>query len=533
MFKILSSLCLIFVLGANVSHAASYAIAPFTINGPKSYSYLEKSIPSMISSRLFLAGKNEPVKGQSSLLSGKAPSDSQAAEAMRTKVNADFLVSGTITILGDAASIDISVVGKDNFTWQTAQQGPVNNLLASVQASTNSINQEVFNRSATAAVAAQSTSAFPRVGTDNSYVASENTILNPALRYQHMDQNRLRSNALDFESNGMSIGDFNNDGKNEIALVENSRLYIYHYENGLLKMLGEHKVPSSNDALRVRPLRYKSQTLLVLSTYMETQRDAKSYILSFEGNQFKELASAPYYLNVEQTNSASEPVLIGQRGDNIKFTHGSIFTAHFDGKEVTRGTSLIRMPKEANLFNYKWLPNDGPEGDLLVVIDDDDHMLVFSSTGKRLAREEEIYASSGVRVQTTRDIGSFVTSDGKEEPLNYYIPMNMVAKDLDKDGKYELITSKPISTAAVILHNYRTYSQGDIQALVWDGIGMNILWKTNRIKGTIADVDIADPDNDGVLDLVVNVNTYPGSFGLGAIRTMILLYPLDESQLPK
>ena len=109
----------------------------------------------------------------------------------------------------------------------------------------------------------------------------------------------------------------------------------------------------------------------------------------------------------------------------------------------------------------------------------------------------------------------------------YYIPMRMVAQDLDKDGRTELLINKPISAAAMIFHNYRTYPQGEIQALLWDGIGMDLLWKTRRIKGTVADLVVADVDNDGVLDLAVNVNSYPGSLGVGKIRTLVTLYPLN------
>lgn len=79
----------------------------------------------------------------------------------------------------------------------------------------------------------------------------------------------------------------------------------------------------------------------------------------------------------------------------------------------------------------------------------------------------------------------------------------------------------------MIFHNYRTYPQGEIQALLWDGIGMDLLWKTRRIKGTVADLVVADVDNDGVLDLAVNVNSYPGSLGVGKIRTLVTLYPLN------
>jgi hypothetical protein len=45
----------------------------------------------------------------------------------------------------------------------------------------------------------------------------------------------------------------------------------------------------------------------------------------------------------------------------------------------------------------------------------------------------------------------------------------------------------------------------------------------------VAEVDLADANNDGVLDLVVGVNTSP-DLGVGSRQSMILAYPLDLSQ---
>ncbi len=103
--------------------------------------------------------------------------------------------------------------------------------------------------------------------------------------------------------------------------------------------------------------------------------------------------------------------------------------------------------------------------------------------------------------------------------------------DIDNDNNYELIVTKPLSVAANLLNNYRNYAQSEVHALLWDGVGANLLWKTRRIKGTVADVKIADPNNDGVLDLVVNVNTYPGTMGISKIRTFVTLYPLDTNNI--
>ena len=110
------------------------------------------------------------------------------------------------------------------------------------------------------------------------------------------------------------------------------------------------------------------------------------------------------------------------------------------------------------------------------------------------------------------------------------MPIRTIVNDLDRDGKSEVIILRPISTASQIFANYRTFPQGEIQSLFWDGLGMSLKWKTRRIKGTVVDFNFGDVNNDGKLYLVVLVNSHPGALGLSHRRAMVLAYPLDLSK---
>ena len=107
----------------------------------------------------------------------------------------------------------------------------------------------------------------------------------------------------------------------------------------------------------------------------------------------------------------------------------------------------------------------------------------------------------------------------------------MVTADLDRDGKFELIASKPVTAAGQLFGNYRTYPQSEVHAMHWDGMGLNLLWKTRRIKGTLADLTIADIDNNGVIDLVVGVNSYAGIDAGVQTRCAVYVYPLNTAQV--
>jgi hypothetical protein len=155
--------------------------------------------------------------------------------------------------------------------------------------------------------------------------------------------------------------------------------------------------------------------------------------------------------------------------------------------------------------------------------------MVFDRFGKRLSATDDIYSGSSVYVIGDRGIGNLQADE--DDDITHYIPMRMPVTDLDQDGKFELIANKPITAAGKMFSNYRTYPQGEVHAMLWDGMGMNLLWKTRRIKGTVCDVAIADPNNNGKLDLVVAVNSYAGVMNGVKTRCALYLYPLDTTQV--
>ena len=100
---------------AQNAHAADYAIAQFQVNGSNSYQYLKNAVPPMFNTRLFAAGMNEPVPTQDSLANSASPKSQKEAQELRKKHKADYLIYGTVSVIGDTASLDVSVVGDNNY----------------------------------------------------------------------------------------------------------------------------------------------------------------------------------------------------------------------------------------------------------------------------------------------------------------------------------------------------------------------------------------------------------------------------------
>ena len=531
LFRTAFVLCtmLVFAAQALAADISSYAVLPFKVNGPSGFTYLEKAIPSMLTSRLYWQDRVQPVSDTSLAKAGTVTNTESASRAL-SATGADYVIWGDVTIVEQDASLDVRVQGKDGKTWHKASKTKVNDLISALQNIAGSINAEVFGRGGQTAGTTMVNQMNP------SFMHNETTqrqvYLNPQFRYQGTDGTRLRSQTLPYAAVGMVVADVNGDGTNEIVIASDKRVYVYRWDNGRMVQLGEYRISPRLTPMLLRSLDMDRDDIdeLVLATYDENDTEPYAFILSFKGNKFTELVErAPYYVNVVRTLPDFMPTLVGQKGDpNRIFSRAGVY------EMAKQGNSLVPMkklslPSGANALNFVYLPGTpGKETDKLVVLTDDENLRVFSPNGGQLAQTDEKFSGSAIGIAEQTHMPGM----GKNDvliPSNYFIPLRMLPNDLERDGTWELMVNKPISVSAQFFENYRFFPEGEIHNLYWDGVGLSLQWKTRRIKGSVVDFAIADPNNDGTRDLVVCLNTHPGALGLQNRKTIIVVYPLDLS----
>ena len=527
------TLLLLLLTAVGQAQGASYVVAPFQVNGPDGYSYLSKAIPPMLSSRLFWQDNYVPANGQDNAVQGAVPQNSDAAAKLRLGQRADYVIWGSVTILGKEASLDVKVLDAADKLWQRSSQSQVDNLIGGMQLMADAINAEVFGRPVIS-TASRPAPSNTRTSMNPEIMMNENradaVYMNPELRYQGSDTERTRSQQLEFESRGMEIADINGDGQNEVLLLGKNSLQAYSMRVSRLDLLDSFSFPGVVDPLLVRHVKQGGRDLIIVACNDTNGRMAQSYVFTFTNNKLEVVnARVPYYLNVVKLAPHYVPTLVAQAGDNNSVVRGPVFELLMQGNQYVRGENIPNLPREANVFNFAWLSggrNSG--GDYLIAIGPSDNILSFDRSGRRLSKTEEIYAATSIGIAYDNALPGMVSSS--DLPRYYYVPMRMLPVDLDQDGVQELIVSKPISTAGQMFSGYRTYPQGEVHGMLWDGVGMELLWKSRRLSGTLVDIAVADVNNDGILDLVVNSNSHPGAFGVGKIRTVITFYPLDLSK---
>lgn len=532
------SVCLLLVAvatGAVSAAAKSAVVLPFTVNAPQSYAYLSKAVQATIQGRLDRPGMLEARTGQ-----GKASTQAEAQQALRS-AGTDNAIWGSVNVMGNDCTVTVNSVDKAGKTWSKTAQSTVSELTTNVQNLTSALSQEVFGLSGAVRTPGSTASGAARGATANGDIVTNETgqqqvYLNPQFRYQGAgaeDGSRLRTQRLPYNMVDMAVGDFNGDGKNEVAILSDHDLRIYSWPaNGQLKLLGETVVSRSNNNFSMRAIDLnRDRTMsIVVATTEETSNRPYSFIYSFKGNKFTTVAErVPYFLSVMRVPPTYAPTLVGQAWDSLKlFAPGVRIMTKQDGK-FTMGTRLD-LPTGATVFNCVWLPaGKNGKGEQLVMLTEDERIKLFQGHTNNLVHTTmERYSGSATGMDHYKGMPGLGIDKNYQLPGKYYAPMRLIAADIGNTGEYTLLVNKPISTAAQFFDRYRFFPQGEIHALYWDGVGLGLKWKTRRIRGSVAEVDLGDVNNDGILDLVVGLNTSP-DLGIGSRQCMITAYPLDVS----
>jgi hypothetical protein len=237
--------------------AKTFGIVPFTVNGPKTFTYLERAIPQMLSSRLFWKDNFIPV--DASALDGiAAPTNSAEAQKALATSGADYLIYGSVNIIGDQSSLDVRVADKKGTVWPRSASSSLNDMIPTLQNIAGAINTEVFDRPDARAQAVEQ--AKNRVNqmnpaiTVNQTSANQEVFLNPQFRYagSNESENRLRSNALRFAAHGMVVADLTGDKKNEVVLIDKHIVRVFNFEKNTLVPRAEVTPSRRLDLLTVR-----------------------------------------------------------------------------------------------------------------------------------------------------------------------------------------------------------------------------------------------------------------------------------------
>jgi TolB-like protein len=501
--------------------AKTVAIVPFRVNAEKDMNYLRDGVYDMLASRLYKEGEVEVLNRQvveRALPAGSGPLAETAARELGRKLGADFILFGSLTVLGNSISLDSKMVDVGgakptlSFFEQSEDAGGIITRLNQMSAD---INAKMFGRAQAAARPVAAPAPAPMAGAEagQSQAHPEKMFKQRGgMGAEGMDSPFVSEDAgreispqfwksAGFKQlfNGIALGDVDGDGRTETVILTPHSLLIYRYDQQRFAQVFELADGGRQYHIGVDVADINGNGIpeIFVTSMGLMKKSLNSFVLEFDGKGYRKIAeNLPWYFRVNEPRTQGK-VLIGQEHRAGSPYGGRIYEMVWRNNQYEPETPM-QLAGGVNVLgvNLTDVLDGGREAP--VAFDSEDHLRVYDEAGKQLWKSAERYGGS-----TLYFSGDITDYGDIEKPI--YFPMRTVPLRSAKDGKTRLIAVKNHDVAGSKLEKFRSFKESQIISFAWDGLGLAPEWKTRKISGYIRDFAIGDFNNDGTLELVAAV----------------------------
>ena len=537
------------------------AVLPFSVHSAENIDYVRQGIGDMLASRISVSEKLEVI-GRDSLFNvlnqtaGKefTPTD---VHAVGKKVNADFVVWGSITKIGSSLSIDgkmLDIAANKSVLNITAQCPTMDDVIPKINDFAQRITAHILGappRTLAALPAAKevivSRPPSPQAAREAEIISGMGggrkgtftSSVNPDFINAAQPLNRKtfwKSQQFSNEFRGMDIGDVNGDGLNETVMIDPHNVFIYQKKGNEFKLI--QQIPGKSYdyyvSLDVADINGNGIKEIIVSSYTGQQVD--SFILEFRNGKFQTIASDLSWFMRAIDNGSGIPLLLGQRrGIGMPFDT-PIHEIVWKNGEYTEGPKM-RIPQGLSVYGLIMDKLGSSGAEKIIALNSDDYLCIFEQTDKPLSKvaifggsneflwkSDEQFGGSNTYIEPMNRSG--INDKSEDADVIHYINLRIVTYDTNRDGKREIILVKNLSSASRMFQRLKLFTAAEVYNLEWEGMGMVENWRTKKISGYVADYQFKDIDNDGenevVLALVLSVG--------GSIRdrSVIVTYSLKS-----
>ncbi|MCE5274284.1 MAG: hypothetical protein LLG43_04005 [Deltaproteobacteria bacterium] len=306
---------------------------------------------------------------------------------------------------------------------------------------------------------------------------------------------------------GVEVGDFDGDGKQEIAVAFSDRVEIGRSIRGDYRAIETLSLGSAGGgvALDGADLEGKGRMDLFVSAVGRDGAPASVMIGRIDGH-YKIVQKGIPWLMHRVALPGEGPVLLGQNGGfSDKWLQGPVFRITSSGGRLSQGQKL-NIPSGAKLYGFT--PLCDASQPLFAYLAYNDHLRVTKKDGEILWEGGEQVGGSESYLEIPPAV------KGLDDPAVVYLNARL---DMSEAG--ELLV--PVNRGITMISRLRRYATSELKAMVWDGGTLKESWSTVPQNGFLADFRIADGDNDGQKDLVTAftfIQTNPFSLRKSAIQ---------------
>ena len=519
---------------ASAETAAKVLILPFNIHADKDLTFLKNGVQDMLGTRLTRPGRLQPMGRAAALeaAGNRREIDEKTAGALGEKAGADYVVFGSLTVLGDSISTDARLLDTASkkvllaFNEAGKETGDV---ISHIDRFAGQVNAALFPEKASGAGPADAAEA--RTPEDQSRMHPESLWtgkIDPEDPRAAAGENGAgalgaawKSRNFNLAVEGLDIGDVDGDGRNETVFMTEKDVYVYRLvDNRFVKVAElEGTLNNRNLGIDVADINGNGTQEIFVTSLHKEQQFLISYVLEWDGSRFVKIVDdARWYFRVIDPPGKG-PVLVGQQRDfNRPFMPGITEMSYNGVAYVPTVAGELALPRWVNVFGFNSgdVANNGME--MTAAFSERNYLRLLTADNEREWESEEPYIAGGLFVEYPDDASSKIGN--YREQIRYYLPQRILISDVDKDGKNEVLVCRNKDAADGLFAKLRLFKAGQIECLEWDKFGLYTKWKTRNISGHVSDYTLGDIDNDGAPELVFAIIKKASSV-LGDARSFI------------
>lgn len=523
--KVIVVLLLCFLLGGKTAlcsqeNKEKYRLifSPFDVSSAGNYAYLRDGVQSMLVSRLAAKDRIEVIdravgeKELNRLKTGKGKIEGEGQPPI-----ADFLVDGALYGLKSGLNVQVVLypiaADKEILRFSIITNTP-DTLIADVEQLAGEIVQAAIGKKAAQPATPQKsteageTKGFVTVHPEAAFkkgLYTGTVVGTPGSVVQATALGGKRNITLPTEMTGLAIGDADGDGIGEIFVLAGAKLELYKLNGKSVDKVASTALPKTvlGHAINTADLDNDGKPEIYLSA--TAGLDVASMIVKWDkDNGFTVVSqNIGWYLRPLQVPGKGWRLAGQKRGmEKTQFVREGVYLLDIDPQFKLKEGERLPLPKRINLFDFVYADLEGDGKPETVVVDQREKLKVFNQAGELLWVSERFFGGSkiylgpsygeAVNQQDRRNLT--VDEDSVRELI--FVPGRMMVADVDRDGREEIIVSENtmpslglFGTSVVSLFSrLKTYKEGMIVGLAWNGEAMNEIWRTGKFRGYIADL---------------------------------------------